>query len=321
MGSNPPKLIDQLRTTIRIRHLSLSTEESYVRVTKDFIRYHQLTHPRNLGATDIRDYLAYLARERNVAASTQNAALSALIFLYRNVLRIDLPPIDEIPWAQKPQHVPAVFSRDEVRRILSQLNGVYHLMASLLYGAGLRLNECLRLRIKDVDFAYQQLVIRDAKGFKDRFVPLPDACVEPVRRQIDYAKTLFALDTKNKNHGVYLPYALGVKFPNAPTSFTWYWVFPAQRLSYDPRTNIVRRHHIKENALQRAVKSAITKAAIDKHAGCHTFRHSFATHLLERGADIRTVQELLGHSDVKTTMIYTHVLNKGAGAIRSPLDD
>jgi integron integrase len=321
MGHRPPKLMEQVRDTIRIRHLSLSTETSYVRIIKDFIRYHKLTHPRELGADDIRDYLAYLARERNVAASTQNAALSALIFLYRFVLTIELPPISDITWAQRPQHVPAVFTRDEVRRVLANLVGIYHLMASLLYGAGMRLNEVLRLRIKDIDFTYRQITIHDAKGFKDRVVPLPDACIEPLREQIKAARAVYDADCKNKVHGVYLPYALGVKLPNAATSFTWFWVFPTARLAYDPRSNIVRRHHLKENALQRAVKDAIARAGINKHAGCHTFRHSFATHLLERGADIRTVQELLGHSDVKTTMIYTHVLGKGAGAVRSPLDD
>jgi integron integrase len=304
---------------IRIRHLALSTEQAYVFYVRDFIRFHKRRHPRDLGEGDIRAYLAHLATDRKVAASTQNVALSALLFLYRNLLGIELPYIDDVTWAQKPKSVPAVFTRNEVQKVLSHLKGTHLLMGSLLYGAGLRLKECLSLRIKDVDFDYSQIVIHSAKGFKDRIVPLPERCIPQLKLQLAYARALHAADVAANLPGVYMPYALETKFPNANKSLTWYWLFPAPQISRDPRSGLIRRQHMREDALQRAVKGAITAAGIHKHAGCHTFRHSFATHMLEHGADIRTVQELLGHNDVKTTMIYTHVLKRGSG-VRSPLD-
>lgn len=306
---------------MRVRHLALSTEEAYVFYVRDFVRFHNVRHPRDMGALEIRAYLQHLAIDRKVASSTQNAALSALLFLYRHVLVIELPFIEQIDWAQKPQKVPAVFSRAEAQRVLAQLDGTHQLMASLLYGAGLRLNECLSLRIKDIDFQYRHITIHDAKGFKDRIVPLPEKCASSLKLQIEAASALHAADRAANRPPIYLPYALEAKFPHAGRSLIWYWVFPAAIPTLDPRAGIVRRHHVHESTLQRAVKAAIKKAGVRKQAGCHTFRHSFATHLLERGADIRTVQELLGHRDVKTTMIYTHVLSKGAGAVRSPLDD
>jgi integron integrase len=314
-------LLVQMQKVIRVKHLSLSTEDNYVRYARDFIKFHQMRQPAELGALEIRAYLAHLAMQRNVASSTQNGALSAIIFLYRHVLNVELPFIDQINWAQKPQRIPTVFSRDEVRAVLSNLSDEYKLMGSLLYGAGLRLNECLRLRIKDVDFAYKQLIIRDAKGFKDRVVPLPARLLPNLKNQIFIAGSIHRIDQINKKAGVYVPHALEVKYPGVASSLTWFWVFPANRLSIDPRSGRQQRQHAPADNLQRAVKTAIRKAGIVKHAGCHTFRHSFATHMLERGADIRSIQELLGHNDVSTTMIYTHVLQKGAGGVQSPLDD
>jgi integron integrase len=314
-------VIDQLRAIIRVKHLALSTEVNYVRCVRDFFAFHKMRPPLDLGVDHIRAYLEHLAVHRKVAASTQNGALSALLFLYRHVFNIAIPSIDSIHWAQKPARLPAVFTRDEVRAVLAKVPGDYRLMASLLYGAGLRINECLRLRVKDVDFGYQQLVIHDAKGFKDRVVPLPSKLAPSLRKQIEVATALHRIDRVNGLAGVFVPYALDVKYAGVDKSLTWYWVFPAARPALDPRAGVLRRHHIAADALQRAVKTAIAAAGVKKQAACHTFRHSFATHMLERGADIRTVQELLGHSDVATTMIYTHVLQKGAGAVRSPFDD
>ena len=295
-------------------------ENSYTTTIKDFIRFHGLRHPSTLGTEEIRAYLSYLATQRHVAPSTQNAALSALLFLYKQVLHVDLPYIEHIEWAKTTPNLPAVFSREEARRVLGHLHGPHLLMASLLYGAGLRLKECLRLRIKDVDFSYKQITVHDGKGAKDRNVPLPLRTIDSLHTQITLASAICQQDRAEGLPGVYLPHALDRKYPDAGTSLAWFWIFPAQRPSIDPRSNLIRRSHAHEGILQRAVKSAIRAAGITKHAGCHTFRHSFATHLLEAGADIRTIQELLGHNDVRTTMIYTHVLNTGAGAVRSPLD-
>ncbi len=315
------QLLNQYRAVIRAAHMALSTEESYTRHVENFIRFHRMRHPADMGVFEIRSYLEHLAVKRNVAASTQNGALSALIFLYRKVLLIELPFIQNVIWANKPTRIPAVFTRDEVRALLSSMTGDTQLMAALLYGAGLRLNECLRLRIKDVDFGFKQLTIHDAKGFKDRVVPLPARCNRDLYHQVEVASALYGVDRAGNHSGVYTPYALDVKYPGIAKSLAWYWVFPSARLSFDPRSGSYQRHHVPADSLQRAVKAAIRVAGIHKQAGCHTLRHSFATHMLERGADIRTVQELLGHKDVATTMIYTHVLQKGAGAVRSPLDD
>ncbi|HKQ31357.1 MAG TPA: integron integrase, partial [Burkholderiales bacterium] len=272
------------------------------------------------GAEEVTSFLTHLAVQRNVAASTQNQALAALLFLYREVLHIDLPWMDRITRAKKPARLPVVFSRDEVKRLLAQLEGTQWLMASLIYGSGLRIMECARLRVKDIDFHYQQLMIRDAKGQKDRVTMLPDALIEPLRTQLVRVRTLHEQDLSEGYGRVYLPNALAVKYPNADREWGWQYVFPAAKVSKDPRSSTYRRHHASEDGLQRVVKNAIRAARIVKPGSMHTLRHSFATHLLEDGYDIRTVQELLGHSDVSTTMIYTHVLQKGGKAARSPLD-
>jgi integron integrase len=316
----PSQLLDQVRTVARLRHLSYRTEQAYIQTIVRFIRFHQLTHPAQLGVPEIRAYLAYLARECNVAASTQRVALSALLFLYRDVLHIDLPYIDHIEHAQRPARVPVVWTRDEAQAILAQLDGVPWLVASLLYGAGLRLMEGLRLRVKDIDVAQHQLTVRDGKGGNDRVTVLPDAICPSLERQLQHARLLHEDDLAAGFGTVELPTALARKYPNAATDWRWQYVFPSTKRSVDPRSGVVRRHHISEDSIQRAVKAAITRTKIEKVGSCHTFRHSFATHLLEDGYDIRTVQELLGHKDVKTTMIYTHVLNRGGRGVRSPLD-
>jgi integron integrase len=320
MPDQSPRLLDQVRRVMRLKHMSLRTEESYVDAIKRFLRFYQLRHPRDMGAPEIRAYLSYLAVEKNVAASTQNVARSALLFLYRAVLQIDLPALGQIEAAQRPQRLPVVFTRDEAKTILSHLTGEHFLIASLLYGSGLRLMECLQLRVKDLDFAYGQITVRDGKGEKDRRTMLPASLGEPLRRQLEKAELLHKQDLIEGYGAVYLPYALERKYPNAPREWGWQYIFPAANRSTDPRSGMIRRHHIFEDSIQRAVKGAIKRAGIHKHGSCHTFRHSFATHLLESGYDIRTVQELLGHKDVKTTMIYTHVLNRGGLAVKSPLD-
>ena len=319
-SSQPPRLLDQVRQAIRFKHYSLKTEKSYVHYIRDFILFHQKRHPRDMGASEIRAYLSHLAVNQNVAASTQNVALSALLFLYRHVLEIELPYIGEIERAKKPQRLPVVFTRSEVKAILAHLDGIHHLLVSLLYGSGLRLSEGLQLRVKDVDFEYGQITVRNGKGAKDRMTMLPQSLIEPLQQQLEKTRAIHQLDLSLGYGTVYLPYALERKYPNANREWKWQYAFPSWKRSVDPRSQVVRRHHLHERSLQRAVKQAIQQANISKHGGCHTFRHSFATHLLEDGYDIRTVQELLGHKDVQTTMIYTHVLNRGGRGVRSPLD-
>lgn len=316
----PPRLLDQVRQSLRLKHFSLKTEKSYVHYIRDFILFHNKQHPKDMGADEIRAYLSHLAIERHVAASTQTVALSALLFLYRQVLQIELPYIDEIERAKRPERLPVVFTRSEVKQILTHLDGVEHLIASLLYGSGLRLMECLRLRVKDIDVEYQQITVRNGKGAKDRVTMLPTSTLEPLRQQLQKARSLHQQDLALGYGAVELPDALERKYPKANRQWGWQFVFPSWKRSIDPRTQIIRRHHLYEQSVQRAVKQALQQAGIAKHGGCHTFRHSFATHLLEDGYDIRTVQELLGHKDVKTTMIYTHVLNRGGRGVRSPLD-
>jgi integron integrase len=316
----PPRLLDQVRQTLRLKHFSLKTEKSYVHYIKEFILFHNKQHPKEMGVAEIRAYLSHLAIEKNVAASTQTVALSALLFLYRNVLQIELPYIDEIERAKRPERLPVVFTYSEVKQILAHLDGIDHLVVSLLYGSGLRLMEGLRLRVKDVDFEYQQITVRDGKGNKDRITMLPTSLIEPLKLQLQKAKSLHDQDLALGYGAVELPYALERKYPNANRSWVWQFMFPSWKRSVDPRTQVVRRHHLYEQSVQRSVKQAIQRGGITKHGGCHTFRHSFATHLLQAGYDIRTVQELLGHKDVKTTMIYTHVLNRGGRGVRSPLD-
>jgi integron integrase len=316
----PPRLLDQVRAAIARRHYSFRTEQQYVHWIKRFIHFSDKRHPRDLGAPEVTSFLNYLAQERDVAAATQNQALSALLFLYREVLGQPLPWLDALERAKRPARLPTVLTRAEVQRILLQLHGTRWVMASLLYGAGLRLRECLQLRVKDVDFEYRQLTVRDGKGAKDRVTMLPTAVMEPLKRQLEHARELHERDLASGHGDVELPDALARKYPKAPYEWGWKFVFPSYRLSTDPRSGVVRRHHLYENYLIRTVKDAARNAGIAKHVSCHTLRHSFATHLLEGGYDIRTVQELLGHSDVSTTMVYTHVLNKGGRGVASPLD-
>ncbi len=316
----PQPLLDQVRAAIRLRHYSIRTEEAYVYNVRRFILFHQKRHPREMGVDEIRQYLSHLALDNHVAASTQNVALAALLFLYHEVLGIALPLIEGVERAKRPRRIPVVLSPEEIERVLMQLSGAHHLMASLLYGAGLRLMECVRLRVKDVDFAYRQIIVRDGKGEKDRRTLLPEPVIEPLRRHLIKVRLRHEDDVRLGGGDVYLPYALASKYPQAASAWLWQYVFPAAKLSSDPRTGARRRHHAAEDGLQKAVKQAIRQARIEKRASCHTLRHSFATHLLETGYDIRTIQELLGHADISTTMIYTHVLNKGGRAVRSPLE-
>jgi len=319
---NPPqpKLLDRVRASCRLRHLSLRTEEAYVNWIKRYIFFHDKRHPQYMREVEIRQFISDLAVKQNVSASTQTVALSALLFLYREVLKKDLPYVSNIERARKPKRLPNVFSPEETRRVLSCLSGTHGLVARLLYGSGLRLMECLRLRVKDVDLAYGQLSVRDGKGEKDRVTMNPETLSPQLETQLKKVKLLHNEDLGAGFGEVYLPYALEKKYPSAGKDWRWQYLFPAMSLSVDPRTGKKRRHHISDNAIQSAIKKAIQAAGLAKRGSCHTFRHSFATHLLEDGYDIRTVQELLGHKDVRTTMIYTHVLNKGGRGVRSPLD-
>jgi len=305
---------------IRTRHYSIRTEESYLQWVRRFILFHGKRHPADMGAPELEAFLTHLAVERSVAASTQNQALSAILFLYREVLGVQLPWLDGVTRAKKPQRLPVVLTPEEVMRVLGKLEGTSALMARLLYGSGLRLMECVRLRVKDVDFERRELVVREAKGGKDRVTMLPQGLVEPLQKHLRRVAELHGEDLKQELGAVWLPHALAVKKPAASTEWGWQYVFPARKLSIDPRSGVKRRHHVDEKALQRSIKAALARAGIVKPATTHTLRHSFATHLLENGYDIRTVQELLGHADVSTTQIYTHVLNRGGLGVRSPLD-
>jgi integron integrase len=321
MGApHPPKLLDRLRTRLRTRHYSIRTEQAYCQWARRFILFHGKRHPKEMGAPEIEAFLSHLVVTDGVSASTQNQAKSALLFLYKEVLQVDLPWLNNITRAKTPQRLPVVLTSSEVKRVLDQLEGARWLMASLLYGAGLRLLECLRLRVKDVDFERREILVREAKGFKDRVTMLPRGLVEPLKAHLEKAKALHREDLAKGYGEVYLPHALERKYPNAGRSWAWQYVFPAASLSVDPRSGVIRRHHGDEKRLQRAIKTAVEKAGIAKPATPHTLRHSFATHLLQTGYDIRTVQELLGHKDVSTTMIYTHVLNRGGRGVLSPLD-
>jgi integron integrase len=320
LPGNPPKLLDQVRAKIRLKHYSIRTEQAYTDWIKRIILYFGKQHPRDLGAREVEQFLTHLAVNGKVAASTQNQAKAALLFLYKEVLAVDLPWLDNVEQAKTPKRLPVVLSREEVQAILARLNGTPHLIASLLYGTGMRIMECLRLRVQDVDFKRREILIRDGKGFKDRVTMLPTSVAPTLQTHLDKVKDLHLTDLTQGFGSVYLPYALERKYPNAAREWIWQYVFPAAKLSTDPRSGEVRRHHIQEQAIQRAVKQAARDAELGKAATPHTFRHSFATHLLESGYDIRTVQELLGHADVSTTMIYTHVLNKGGQGVTSPLD-
>ena len=314
------KLLDRVREEVQLRGMSRSTEESYTRWVRRYVLFHETRHPREMGAEEVRSFLIHLATERDLAASTQNQALAALLFLYRHVLDRELSELGEIPSAKRPSRLPTVFTREEARAVLGKLKGRNRLLASLLYGSGLRLMELLRLRVKDVDFDSHQLFVRDGKGAKDRATMLPNSVADALRRHLERVKQLHDADLANGFGSVHLPKALARKYPNALKEWAWQYVFPSRQLSTDPRSGERRRHHLSPSSLQKAVKEAVRQAEIHKSASCHTFRHSFATHLLEGGYDIRTVQELLGHKDVRTTMLYTHVLNRGAMGVRSPLD-
>lgn len=316
----PPKLLDQVRARIRFRHYSIRTEQAYVYWIRYFIRHHGLRHPRDMGAVEVESFLCHLANERGVAPSTHNQALSALLFLYREVLGIDLPWMQDIGRPRARERVPTVLSRNEVARLLDAVDGVEGVLARLLYGTGMRMMEALRLRVKDVDFERNEIVVREGKGGKDRRVMLPDSLSAGLRQQIVRARAVWQADRAANLPGVAMPDALARKYPRAGQSWAWFWVWPSERLSTDPVSGIVRRHHLYEQRLQRAIRRASPCAALHKPVTVHTLRHSFATHLLESGYDIRTVQELLGHADVSTTMIYTHVLNRGGRGVMSPLD-
>jgi integron integrase len=315
-----PSLMEQFHDACRRRYFSRRTEEAYAYWTRQFIYFTGKRHPANLGEPEVTAFLNELAVKRKVAAATQNQALSALLFLYKEVLGRELAWLDGLQRPTRPPRLPAVLTRNEAERLLAQLDGTRWLLASLLYGAGLRVIECLRLRVKDVDLEYRQILVRDGKGEKDRVTVLPDALVEPLRAHLVRVRAIHALDLREGYGEVHLPYALGRKYPRAGREWCWQYVFPSKNRSVDPDDGVIRRHHLDETVPQRAVKEAARAAGIAKHVSCHTLRHSFATHLLESGYDIRTVQELLGHSDVSTTMIYTHVLNKGGRGVRSPLD-
>ena len=319
-GQRPPRLLDQMRGRMRRLGLSLRTEEVYVGWVRRFILANAKRHPRNMGAREVERFLTRLATQGHVSASTQNQALSALLFLYREVLQQELPWMDNVRRAKRPKRLPVVLSRDEVARLLGEMDGTTWLMASLLYGAGLRLMECVRLRVKDVDFVRREITVRQGKGGKDRRTMLPAMAVEALRGQMMEARRVHERDLDAGFGAVWLPDALARKYPAAPREWGWQYVFPASARSVDPRSGATHRHHLDETVLQRAVKRAARAAGIAKPATCHTLRHSFATHLIEDGYDIRTVQELLGHKDVSTTQIYTHVLNRGGHAVLSPLD-
>ena len=320
LPARTPKLLERVRECCRVRHYSRRTERAYVGWIRRFVIDSGMRHPREMGAPEVEAFLTRLATDRQVAASTQNQALAALLFLYRVVLEVDLPWLDSVVRAKRPQRLPVVLSRAEVTALLACLDGVCGLIANLLYGSGLRVLECLRLRVKDVDFARHEIVVRGGKGDKDRHVPLPARAVEALHHQLAYARVVHQQDIERGHGECRLPHALARKYPSAGREWAWQFVFPSRKLSRDPLDGMLRRHHVDESVPQRALKRAVATCGLAKPATCHTLRHSFATHLLEDGYDIRTIQELLGHKDVATTQIYTHVLNRGGRGVVSPLD-
>jgi integron integrase len=315
------RLLDQVRERIRYLHYSLRTEQAYVRWVRLFVRWSGMRHPRQLGQAEVEAFLSMLANDRKVAASTHRQALHALLFLYREVLELELPWLQQIGRPQARKRLPVVLTGEEVARLLSLMTGDVGLAARLLYGTGLRLAEGLNLRIKDIDFARKVIFVREGKGGKDRVVMLPDSLHNSLQQQFHQSREIWTRDRALGTGGVWMPDALERKFPRAGYSWGWFWVFPAPKTSVDPRDGVIRRHHLHEQRIQRELKRAVSAASIDKPVSVHTLRHSFATHLLQRGTDIRTVQKLLGHSDVSTTMIYTHVLEVASGGVSSPLDD
>jgi integron integrase len=314
------RLLDQVRDRIQVLHYSIRTEQSYISWIKRFILFNNKKHPADMGRLEIEAFLTYLAVKRNVAAGTQNQALNAILFLYRQVLNIDLPWLEDVTRAKKPKRLPVVLTVNEINAIFSYLDGVKGLVAQLLYGTGMRLMECLRLRIKDIDFERKEILVRQGKGGKDRVTVLPEKVIDALHLHLERVKTLHTKDIIDGYGCVYMPFALGRKYPNACREWGWQYVFPSSKIGPDPRSSRRARHHMSSQVIQRVIKLAIRRANINKPASTHTLRHSFATHLLENGYDIRTVQELLGHKDVSTTMIYTHVLNKGGRGVKSPLD-
>jgi integron integrase len=318
--AGPPRLLDRVRLSIRARHYSPCTEKAYVAWVRRFVVFHGKRHPDVMGAPEVAGFLAHLASKGRVSASTQNQAFSALLFLYREVLGRELAGLEDTPRAKRPVRVPLVLSREEVNTVLRHVRGTPWLMTSLMYGAGLRLLECCRLRVKDVDLARGEITVHDGKGRKDRLTVLPGRLAEPIRAHLERVRRQHLADVAGNAGFVALPDALGRKYPGAGREWAWQWVFPASRLYLDPASGERRRHHVHETVVQREFAIGVRAAGIPKPATCHTLRHSFATHLLEQGYDIRTIQELLGHSDVTTTMIYTHVLNRGGRGVRSPLD-
>lgn len=314
------KLMDEIRRVMRVNRYSFLTEKVYCHWIREFIVFNDKRHPRELGAADIQRYLSYLATDRQVSASTQNQALSALLFLYQRVLQINLPWLDDIVRAKRPVRVPVVLTRNEVTRLFDCLDGKHWLLANLMYGSGLRLHEALRLRIKDIDSEYLQITIRDGKGGKDRYTTMAEKLIPHIERQFGRARSVFDGDMAKGRNGASIPFAIDRKYATAPREWKWQYVFPSVRYSFIRFNREERRHHLHSSGVQRAVKIGIRKAGINKHASCHTLRHSFATHLLESGYDIRTIQELLGHSNVRTTMVYTHIVKRGGRAVKSPLD-
>jgi len=315
-----PRLLDQVRGHLRTLHYSYRTEQQYLFWIRRFILFHGKRHPLEMAAPEVEAFLTHLAVDRQVSASTQNQALAALLFLYQKVLQVELPWLDGIVRAKQSRYLPVVLSTSEVRSVLAQLQGEYWLIGNLLYGAGLRLREALTLRVKDIQFDYRQVIVRCGKGAKDRTTVLPEILIAPLQRHLEGVKARHEAAIRQGYAGVELPHALERKYANAHLEWGWQYVFPARRPSDDPRTGAWRRHHVHPDTVQRQMKVAVRAAGVVKPASCHTFRHCFATHLLERGYDIRTVQELLGHKDVSTTQIYTHVMRKGANAVLSPLD-
>lgn len=320
-STKPPRLLDQVRHKIRYLHYSRKTEQAYVQWIRRYIIFHGKRHPKDLGENEITSFLNYLANRANVAASTQNQALTALIFLYKQVLDIPIGVLPEFQYAKKPKRLPVVLTQEEVKAVFQILREPYRTIVGLMYGSGLRLNECLGLRILDIDFGRKEVMVRRSKGNKDRRTLLPDYVVPGLKLVINKTEELHNIDLANGIDYVYLPDALGKKYPSAGKQIKWQFVFASGNTSADPVTGRIGRHHMHTKSVQRAISSAINKAGIRKHVTSHVFRHSFATHLLEKGYDIRTVQELLGHADVSTTMVYTHVLNKGGRGVKSPIDD
>jgi len=319
-NADKPKLLDQMREALRSRHYSRRTEQTYCHWVKRYVHFHNVRHPAEMGEPEINAFLTHLAVKEKVSSSTQNQALSALLFLYRHVVGREVGDLGEVIRARKPKRLPVVMTRDEVKAVLSNLTGDKRLMASLMYGAGLRLMECLRLRVQDIDFSRNEILVRDGKGAKDRITMLPESLKAPLQEHLKRVQAIHERDLADGWGRVLLPNALDRKYPNAPKEWRWQWVFPQENRWKNSKTGEEGRHHVDESLVQKAVRQAVTAAGLTKRATCHTFRHSFATHLLESGYDIRTIQELLGHKDVSTTMIYTHVLNKGGHGVRSPMD-